>query len=140
MLLLADDVALEVHAHFDGLAALGGCAAPDASAVLLEPGNIGEAACLNPGFGLTLSETVGPGDRSARIGRAVRRVHRRRVGIAVSRRALLSHRWNSGGYQSRRNEKFARKCSFFDGITGTTTRRGNIRSILSSFSQLIIGN
>jgi hypothetical protein len=59
VLLLADDVALEVHAHFDGLAALGGCAAPDASAVLLEPGNIGEAACLNPGFGLTLSEAVG---------------------------------------------------------------------------------
>ena len=86
--LLAYDGALKVHAHFDGLAALGGCAAPDANAVLLEPGNIGEAACLNPGFGLTLSETVGPGDRSARIGRAVRRVHRRRVGIAVSRRAV----------------------------------------------------
>jgi len=67
VLLLADDVALEVHAHFDGLAALGGCAAPDASAVLLEPGNIGEAACLNPGFGLTLSEAVGSGNRGGGI-------------------------------------------------------------------------
>ena len=46
--LLADDVALKVHADFHGLAALAGRAAPDAIAVLLEPGNVAEAACLDP--------------------------------------------------------------------------------------------
>jgi len=46
--LLAYDVALKVHAHFDGLAALRGRPAPYAIAVLLEPGNVGEAACLDP--------------------------------------------------------------------------------------------
>jgi hypothetical protein len=46
--LLAYDVALKVHAHFDGLAALRGRPAPDAIAVLREPRNVGEAACLDP--------------------------------------------------------------------------------------------
>lgn len=45
--LLAYDVALKVHAHFDGLAALAGRAAPDAIAVLLEPGHVAEAACAS---------------------------------------------------------------------------------------------
>ncbi len=46
--LLAYDVALKVYAHFDGLAAMGGRTAPDAIAILLEPSNVGEAACLDP--------------------------------------------------------------------------------------------
>ena len=46
--LLAYDGALKVHAHFDGLAALRGRPAPYAIAVLLEPGNVGEAARLDP--------------------------------------------------------------------------------------------
>jgi hypothetical protein len=41
--LLAYDVALKVHAHFDGLASLRGCTAPDAIAVFFEPANVGEA-------------------------------------------------------------------------------------------------
>jgi len=41
--LLAYDVSLKVHAHFDGLARLRGCTAPDAIAVFSEPGNVGEA-------------------------------------------------------------------------------------------------
>jgi hypothetical protein len=46
--LLAYDVALKVHAHFDGLARLRGCTAPDTIAVFFEPANVGEALCLDP--------------------------------------------------------------------------------------------
>jgi hypothetical protein len=41
--LLAYDVALKVHAHFDGLARLRGCTAPDAIAVFFELANAAEA-------------------------------------------------------------------------------------------------
>jgi hypothetical protein len=81
--LLAYDVALKVHAYFDGLARLRGCTAPDAIAVFFEPGDAGEAIRLDPGFRLTFGEAVSPGNRSTRIRRAVRSVHCRRVCIAA---------------------------------------------------------
>src|SRR4029077_10579105 len=119
--LLAYDVALKVHAHFDGLARLRGCTAPDAIAVFFELANAGEAMCFDPRFRLTLREAISPGNRSTRVGWAVRSVHCRGVCIAVRRRArLLRDRRDSDSHDSHRKEKFAHFVPFCRSCETTT--------------------
>ena len=91
--LLAYDVALKVHTHFDGFASLRGCTTPDAIAVFFEPANVGEAVRLNSRFCLTFREAVSPGNRSARVGRTVGSVHCRGVRIAVRGPAPVVEPW-----------------------------------------------
>src|SRR4029434_11049388 len=79
--LLADHVALKVHAYVHGFAALRGFTAPDSSIVFLQTGNILESLRLDPRPGLTFRKAVRSSDRRARIGRTVWRVHGGCIGV-----------------------------------------------------------
>ena len=81
--LLADNVALKVHAYVHGFAALRGLTAPDTSIVFLKTGNIRKALCFDPRPGLTFGKAVGSSDGRARIRRTIRRVHGRCICIEI---------------------------------------------------------
>ena len=80
--LLADYVALKVHADVHGSAVLRGFPAPDSS-IFLKTGNIRKALRLDPRLDLTFRKAVRSSDRSARVRRTVRRVHGGCIGVGI---------------------------------------------------------
>src|SRR5215218_5986735 len=83
--LLRSNIALKVEAHRDALAVLHRLTTPDALIVLAQLAHIGEATRLDSRLCLPLGEAVGTCDGSSWVGRGVRGVDGRRVGITIRR-------------------------------------------------------